>query len=220
MKREEVLDIFNYRFATKEFNGKKIPTEDMQMIAEVCRLSPSSFGLEPWKFVVLENKEIMERIAAVSWGVQRQMPTTSHVVIALTRKTCDMRYDSEYIKDLWLNVKGVDNELYENIKGVLEGFQKGKLELDKTEEKVLEWSKRQAYIAMGNMMTAAAMINVDSCAIEGFDKEKVEEILIEKGILDTKHFDLTYMVVFGYRADSPNREKSRKSSEDIIEWVK
>lgn len=220
MKREEVLDIFNYRFAAKEFNGDKIPVEDMQMIAETCRLSPSSFGLEPWKFVVLENREIMESIAGVSWGIQRQMPTTSHVIIALTRKTCDMRYDSEYIKDLWLNVKGVDNETFEGVKSFMEGFQKENLDVDTTEEKVLEWSKRQAYIALGNMMTAAAMINIDSCAIEGFDKEKVEKILVDKGILDKEHFDLTYMVVFGYRAESPKRAKSRRKTEDIIEWVK
>ena len=73
---------------------------------------------------------------------------------------------------------------------------------------------------MGNMMTAAAMIGVDSCAIEGFDKEKVEEMLVKRGILDKENFDLSYIVLFGYRQDEPKRAKARKPASEIIEWVK
>ncbi|WP_300347932.1 NAD(P)H-dependent oxidoreductase [Clostridium sp.] len=220
IKRENVIDIFNFRFATKEFNGEIIPREDMNMIMETARLSPSSFGLEPWKFLVIENKNLIKEIAEVSWGFQRQAPTTSHLVVALTRAGKDVKYDSEYVKDLWINTKGVKEELFERTKGVLKTFQNENLKADENYDELLEWSKRQSYIALGNMMTSAAMIGIDSCAIEGFDKEKVEEILIKKGLLNKEKFDLTYLVAFGYRKENPSREKARLSEEKVIEWVK
>lgn len=220
IKRENVIDIFDFRFATKEFNGEIIPREDMNMIMETARLSPSSFGLEPWKFLVIENKNLIKEIAEVSWGFQRQAPTTSHLVVALTRAGKDVKYDSEYVKDLWINTKGVKEELFERTKGVLKTFQNENLKADENYDELLEWSKRQSYIALGNMMTSAAMIGIDSCAIEGFDKEKVEEILIKKGLLNKEKFDLTYLVAFGYRKENPSREKARLSEEKVIEWVK
>ncbi|MGG5460199.1 NAD(P)H-dependent oxidoreductase [Clostridium sp. B9] len=220
INREDIIDIFNFRFATKEFTGKIIPQEDMNTIAETARLSPSSFGLEPWKFLVVENKDLIKEIAEVSWGFQRQATTTSHLIIALTKAGSEVRYDSEYVKNLWINSKGVNEEFFEGLKDVLKNFQVGKLEADETNEKLLEWSKRQSYIAMGNMMTSAAMLGIDSCAIEGFDKEKVEGILVNKGLLDKSKYDLTYLIAFGYRKEEPHREKARLSAEEVIQWVK
>ncbi len=220
MKREDVIDIFNFRFATKEFNGEIIPREDMNMIMETARLSPSSFGLEPWKFIVVENKEFIKEIAEVAWGFQRQAPTTSHLVLALSRVGKDVKYDSEYVRELWINTKGIKGELFERKKGILKNFQFENLKADKSYDELLDWSKRQAYIALGNMMTSAAMIGIDSCAIEGFNKEKLEEILIKKGLLNKEKFDLTYLVAFGYRKENPSREKIRLSQEKVMEWIK
>lgn len=220
MTGKEVIDIFNFRFATKEFTGEMIPQEQMEVITQTARLSPSSFGLEPWKFLVVEDEALMAEIAKVSWGFQRQVETTSHIVIALTKQGKAVRYDSEYMRNLWLNTKGVSEEFFEGLMPILEGFQKGNLDIDNTDEHLLNWSKRQTYIAMGNMMTGAAMMGIDSCAIEGFDKEKVSEILVKKGLLDTKEYDLTYFIAFGYRSEEPHREKSRRATEDVIEWVK
>lgn len=220
MKREEVLDIFNFRFATKEFNGKKISEEDMNMIAETARLSPSSFGLEPWNFIVVESKELMKEISKVAWGFQRQVEGASHIIIALTRRGKDIRYDSKYVHDLWIDSKGVDEEFIKNFLPVLKRHQEGNFKADENSENLLEWGKRQTYIALGNMMTGAAMIGIDSCAIEGFDKEKVEEILIKKGLLNKEEFDLTYFVAFGYRKENPSREKARLEASKIIKWVK
>ena len=219
LDRKDIIDIFNFRFATKEFTGEIIPKEDMEMIAETARLSPSSFGLEPWKFLIVENKELIKEISDVSWGFQRQASTTSHIVIALTKAGSEVKYDSDYIRNLWINTKGVSEEFFEGIKDVLKNFQVGKLEADETNEKLLEWSKRQTYIALGNMMTAAAMREIDSCAIEGFDKEKVEEILAKKGILDKEKYELTYLIAFGYRKEDPNRKKSRLPKSEVIQWV-
>ena len=220
INKKDVIDIFNFRFATKEFNGEIIPREDMEMIVETGRLSPSSFGLEPWKFLVSDSKELINEAAAVSWGMQRQAPTTSHVVFGLTRAGKDVRFDAKYLHDIWVENKGVSEEFFAGLKPILEQFQKSNMDIESSDKALTEWSARQNYIALGNMMTSAAMIGVDSCAVEGFDKEKVEEILVKRGLLNKEEFELSYIIVFGYRAESPNREKSRKPASEIIEWVK
>ena len=112
LDRKDIIDIFKFRFATKEFTGEIIPKEDMEMIAETARLSPSSFGLEPWKFLIVENKELIKEFSEVSWGFQRQASTTSHIVIALTKAGSEVKYDSDYIRNLWINTKGVSEEFF------------------------------------------------------------------------------------------------------------
>ena len=220
IERQDVIDIFNFRFATKEFTGAIVPREDMEMIAETGRLSPSSFGLEPWKFLVVENKELMGEIGKVAWGFQRQVATTSHIILGLTRVGKDTRFDSEFVKNNWLDNKGVNEEFLAGLLPILGQFQEANLQISEGSDRLLDWNARQNYIAMGNMMTAAAMIGVDSCPVEGFDKEAVEKILVEKGLLNKKEYEFTYLIAFGYRAESPNRVKARRTAEDVIEWVK
>lgn len=220
LNRQEVIDVFNFRHATKEFNGEIVPREDMEMIAETARLSPSSFGLEPWKFLVIENKELMAKIAEVSWGFQRQVATTSHIIIGLTRVGKDTRFDAEFVKRNWLDNKGVDEEFLKGLLPILGQFQEANLEISKGSDMLYDWNCRQNYIAMGNMMTAAALIGVDSCPIEGFDRAAVENILKEAGVLNTDEYGMTYFIAFGYRAVDPKRSKARRTAEDVIEWVK
>lgn len=98
-KKQEILDAFNFRHATKVFDPtKKISKEDFSFILETGRLSPSSVGYEPWKFLIVQNKEFRERLKEVAWGAQGQLPTASHFVIILART--DARYDSEYVWQL------------------------------------------------------------------------------------------------------------------------
>ena len=83
---------------------------------------------------------------------------------------------------------------------------------------MFDWASKQSYIALGNMLTAAAMIGIDSCPIEGFIKEKAEVLLREKFGVDTEKYGLSYMVAFGYRKENPRRSKSRRNIKDIITW--
>lgn len=94
--REDILDAFKFRHATKKFDeSKKISEEDFNVILESGRLSPSSFGFEPWRFVVIQNRELREELKPVTWGAQGQLPTASHYVAILCRKD-GMRHDSPF----------------------------------------------------------------------------------------------------------------------------
>ena len=98
-------------------------------------------------------------------------------------------------------------------------FQESDLHLFESERSLFDWASKQTYIALGNMMTAAALIGIDSCPIEGFNYDKVHNILEEEGLLENGDFDISVMVAFGYRADGPKRPKSRQSIEDIVQWI-
>ncbi|KKK36730.1 hypothetical protein WQ57_17895 [Mesobacillus campisalis] len=218
-KKQEILEAFQFRHATKEFDSeKKISDEDFNFILEAARLSPSSVGYEPWKFVVVQNKELREKLREVSWGAQGQLPTASHFVLILARTVKDTKYDSDYVKHQMLNVKQIPEDIFAKMLVRYKEFQENDLNLLESDRAIFDWACKQTYIALGNMMTAAALIGIDSCPIEGFDFEKVNGLLEEDGLLEDGHLALSVMAAFGYRAREP-RPKTRKPMKDIVQWV-
>ncbi|MBP3041056.1 NAD(P)H-dependent oxidoreductase [Bacillaceae bacterium Marseille-Q3522] len=217
--KEEILAAYRYRHATKEFDpAKKISEEDFNFILETGRLSPSSFGFEPWKFLVIQNKELRKKLLPVTWGAQKQLPTASHFVIILSRAPKELLADSKHIVHMMEDVQKLPQEVVKGKGSVYHNFLETDFALLGNDRALFEWGCRQTYIALGNMMTAAAQIGIDSCPIEGFDKEKVEQILAEEGLLDLNQFALSCMVAFGYRVKEP-REKTRQAKVEVIQWV-
>ncbi|GGN93865.1 NAD(P)H-dependent oxidoreductase [Saccharibacillus kuerlensis] len=216
-KRNEILDAYRFRHATKSFDpDRKIPAEEFEFILETARLSPSSIGLEPWKFVVVQNPELREKIRAVSWGAQGQLPTASHFVVILTRS--NVRYDSPYLVEQMLNVKGYPQDLVDRMTGeIYKTFQVEDFDL-RDERSLFDWASKQTYIALGNMMTAAAQIGIDSCPIEGFNRVKLDKVLEEEGLLEDGAYRVSVMAAFGYRTKDP-RPQTRRAPEDVIRWV-
>ncbi|MED4240394.1 NAD(P)H-dependent oxidoreductase [Priestia megaterium] len=217
-KKQEILKAYQFRYATKEFDPtKRISNEDFEFILETGRLSPSSIGSEPWKFLVVENEELRQKLKAVSWGAQRQLPTASHFVILLART--DVRYDSDYILDIYKNVQKMPEDILEQMIHGLKTFQED-FHLLENERYLFDWASKQTYIPLGNMMTAAAQIGIDSCPIEGFNYDQVHDILKNEGFLEDGKFDVSVMVAFGYRIDEPKREKTRRSLDQVVQWVR
>lgn len=219
-KKQEILSAYQFRHATKEFDPeKKISDEDFAFILETGRLSPSSFGFEPWRFVVIQDQELREQLKPVSWGAQKQLPTASHYVVMLARTAEDMVYDSKYIEHINRDVKNLPEEAYEAISGFYKTFLESDFKLLGNDRAMFDWAAKQVYIALGNMMTAAAQIGIDSCPIEGFDQEKVQAILEKEGVLEDGNFEVAVMVGFGYRVNEP-RPKVRQNMDDVVKWIK
>ncbi|CAH0344545.1 NAD(P)H-dependent oxidoreductase [Bacillus sp. CECT 9360] len=217
--KQQILNAFQFRHATKEFDPtRKIPDEDFNFILETGRLSPSSVGFEPWKFLVVQNPELRKKLREVSWGAQGQLATASHFVIILARK--NMRFDSEYVRNHLKTVKKMSDESIENASVRYKEFQESDLNLFESERTLFDWASKQTYIALANMMTAAAQIGIDSCPMEGFEYESVNKILLEEGLLEDGQLAPSVMVAFGYRAEDPKRSKSRKDIDQIVEWVR
>lgn len=206
------MEAMDFRHACKIFDEtKKISDEDMKFILETGRKSPSSFGQEGWKFLVITNEELKAKLRPFCWD-QPQITTCSHLVIILAAIEAvkpesgvpALRFAR---REMPQEKKDFYNKLYKDHLTVTKVLD--------SDENVYSWTARQTYIAAGNMMTAAAIKGIDSCPIEGFDKAKVEEVLG----LDTKKFQLSMVLPFGYRIN-PQSTQMRLPFEEVIEFIK
>ena len=212
------IEAMQFRHACKEFDiAKKISEEDFNAILEMGRLSPSSFGFEPWKFVMIQNSALREKLKPFTWGAQGQLPTASHFMLILARKRPSMIYDSAYIKHMLEEVKKLPEDVVKLYLEFYEKFQKEDFNLLQSDRAMFDWSCKQTYIALANMMTGAAFMGIDSCPIEGFDVASSETFINEELGIDTNEFGLSVMVAFGYRKQEP-RGKSRLPMEAITLW--
>lgn len=217
MNKQEILEAYQFRHACKEFDVNRIiPQEDIEFILETARLSPSSFGFEPWHFIVVQDKNLREQLKENAWGATKKLDTASHYVIGLTMKSPLTKWDSAYILDFMKNVQKLPDEVVKGKGKFYENFQKTDFDLS-DDRKLFDWASKQSYIALGNMMTAAAMIGIDSCPIEGFNQATTDVILREKLGVDTEQFGISYMVAFGYRVVEP-KEKTRRTLDEIVTW--
>ncbi len=215
--KQAILQAFNFRHACKTFDPqRKIADDDFRFILETGRLSPSSFGFEPWRFVMIQDMTLREKLRAVSWGAQGQFPSASHVIAILARKE-DMRPGSDYTEHMMRDVIKMSDEAIARRHRFYPQFHETDFRLDNPRA-VFDWSCRQAYIALANMMTSAAMIGIDSCPIEGFNQQNAEAVLNEAGLLEDGRFGLAVMVAFGYRVN-PQPVKTRQALEEVVRWV-
>lgn len=212
-----LLEAFRFRHACKTFDpARRIPDEQFHALLECARLSPSSFGFEPWRFVVVQDRALREKLRAAAWGAQGQFPTASHVVLVLARKA-DMLPGSAYTEHMMRDVLKLPDEAIAGRNTFYPLFHSDDFRLDNPRA-VFDWSCHQAYIALANMLTGAALLGIDSCPIEGFHREKTEAVLDEAGLLEDSRFGLAVMAAFGYRV-KPQPEKYRQPFDDVVRWA-
>ncbi len=166
------LEHLQWRYATKQFDpAKKIPTETWNVLEQSLVLSPSSFGLQPWKFLVIRNLELRQQLLEHSWG-QKQVVDASHLVVFAIQKNIDAAYVDRYIARM-AEVQQVPVESLQGFANVVKGF----LDQRPSPSDVQAWATRQVYIALGQFMTTAAMLEIDTCPMEGFVPAKYDEVL-------------------------------------------
>lgn len=217
MTKQDILKAFQFRHACKEFDSsKKVTKEDMDFILETARLSPSSFGFEPWHFIVVQDAELREKLKNGAWGATKKLETASHYVVCLTMKSHFLKYDSPYIKDFMKNVQHLSDEVIVPRSKFYREFQQSDFDLS-DDRKLFDWAAKQNYIPLANMMTTAAMLGIDSCPIEGFKQAETDAVLQQDFGIDTTQYGASYMVAFGYRVNEP-KVKTRRSTEKVITW--
>jgi len=218
ISKEDIINAFQFRHATKEFdNTRKLSDDEIHFILKTANLSPSSFGFEPWHFIVVQDPDLRELIKPVAWGAPLKLDTASHFILGLSMKAPMTKWDSDYVMSIMKEVKQFPEDVIKMYSKFYREFQERDFNLD-TDKKLFDWASKQTYIALGNMMTAAALVGIDSCPIEGFHQEKAEELLREKFNIDTEKYGLSYMMALGYRKEDPLHQKSRRNFEDIVTW--
>ena len=210
---EQLLQQLHWRYATKKFDSTKTIAPDVwQTLIESLVLAPSSFGLQPWKFFVVTNPEIRQQLLEHSWG-QTQVVDASHLVVLAFKKGVDATDVDRFIE----NTSQVRQVAIENLQGyanVIKGFlAKPPYPLD-----IDEWSKRQVYIALGQFMTSAALLGIDTCPMEGFNPSKYDEIL---GLTEQGYASVVVCPA-GYRAEndkSATQAKVRYPAQELVQYV-
>ncbi|SNS59551.1 NAD(P)H-dependent oxidoreductase [Tropicimonas sediminicola] len=224
--QSQILEAFSFRHATKLFDEtRKIPEAEFDTILEAGRLSPTSFGAEQWQLLMIQTREKRELFRDFAWGANGMMHGTtgqlgsaSHFGLFLARTSETMKAGSDYLARHMREVKKFPDEVANGFEAVLRKFQEEDFGL--TSDRLLtEWSARQAYIALGNMMTAAALMGIDSCPIEGFDVKQTQATLQEHFGIDPKEFYPAVMVAFGYRAGAPAYPQTRRDLDEVVAWA-
>jgi nitroreductase len=196
-----------WRYACKLFSTeKKLSSSDVSFLLECARLSPSSFGLEHWHLYAIETPAVITRLKDACFD-QDAVGTASLAVVAMCRRGMAYACDSDFIRERGSRFPGGLETFIDDYRGYWEFLSANGL--------VDHWARSQCYIASANMMTGAASCGIDSCAIEGYDNEKVLDLLS----LDAELWETGLITVFGYAAQENSREKIRMPSSRIITHV-
>lgn len=190
LSSEQLLETLNWRYAVKKFDAtKKIPENEWLALEESFRLCPSSYGLQPWKFILVRDPAVRAELRAQSWN-QAQVTDSSHFVVLTARDSFGEADIDRFLRKI-ASVRGVPVE-------TLAGFRKNAIAdlVQGTRAKTIhEWAQKQTYIAMGFALHAAAAMQIDACPMEGIKGEEYDRVL---GLKDTGYTTINAMA-FGYR---------------------
>jgi nitroreductase len=211
MNKTEILEKLNWRYAVKKYDpARKIMPEDWEALEDAMTLAPSSLGLQPYKFIVVTDQAVKDRLRTAAYG-QSQLSDASHVVVFAYKKSLDEAYAEHYIQRI-AEVRGQSREDLADfeaavISSVRRASDGGTLET---------WNSRQAYLALGFLIETAALMNIDATPMEGFEGEKVGEIL---GLTE---YSAVAIAALGYRDESDwlaPLQKVRLPKSELIEHI-
>jgi len=195
-----LLRQLKWRYAVKKFDpSRQIPADLWGALEDALVLSPSSFGLQPWKFFVVNNPELRKKLQPAAWN-QSQITEASRLVVFAVKKDLNAADVRRFIERT-AEVQGVAAESLAGYQKIMEGSLASRSTAD-----VHQWAARQAYIALGNFMTAAALLGVDVCPMEGFDPAKFDDILG----LAPKGYAAVVAATAGYRAAADKHAQAPK----------
>jgi nitroreductase len=194
-----LLTQLNWRYATKRFNpDQKISDKDWHVLTESLRLAPSSFGLQPWQFIVVQNDALRKTLRPLSWN-QSQIEDCSHLVVFTTLKTMTPDYINAFIQ----KTADVRQGSVENLAGYRDMMVAS---LVNSPKNIQEWGQRQSYIAMGMLLQSAALLQIDTCAIEGIDPKAYDKVLE----LENSPYATVAVVALGYRHEEDPYQHQKK----------
>lgn len=207
-----LLEALHWRYATKQFDpAKKIPEQVWKTLEEALVLSPSSYGLQPYHFIVVKDPALRSKLRAVSWN-QSQVEDASHLLVLTYHRKLDVAWADAFLNRV-MEVRGATKES-------LDGYRKailGDLVEGPRSQWSGHWAARQLYIAYGNLMTSAALLGVDTCPLEGLDPAEYDKLL---GLEQTP-WKTAAALVLGYRAEGDkyaSLPKVRFPAETLIEY--
>lgn len=201
LKPEDLISALRFRYATKKFNPtRKLDSVTWEALIQSLVLAPSSFGLQPWRFFVVDNPEIRATLRDVSWN-QPQITDADRLIVIATR-TDMTAADIDAWMDCLAQSQGKVPEELAAYRGMIDGFV-GALDAEARKN----WNIRQCYIALGQLMTSAAVMGVDACPLEGIDKAAYDRVLGLEG----SGYGTAVACALGYRAEDDAHAEAPKA---------
>ena len=198
---DALIHQLEWRYATKQFDAtRKIEPETWKTLEDALVLTPSSYGLQPYKFIVVTDPGLRAKLRPASWG-QSQIEDASHLVVFTIKKSMGENHISHFL-DRVAEVRDVSKDSLEGYKG----FMMGDLVNGPRAAIIDQWAARQAYIALGNFMTSAALLGVDTCPMEGIDPAQYDTILG----LEADGYATVCVCAAGYRSPDDKYAKLKK----------
>lgn len=208
----QLIENLEWRYATKNFDPtKKVSEENLTSLKKAIQLSASSYGLQLYKVLIIEDKDLREKLKEASWG-QSQVVDASHLLVFCSYSSVKEDHIDAYVK-LKADTQGLN---VEDLKGMGD-FMKSKVCTLPVAAQAA-WTAHQVYIALGTALAAAAELKIDSCPMEGFDPNAYNEILG----LEEKGLNANALVAIGYRSTEDRAQhdsKVRKSPDDLFEVI-
>lgn len=206
------LEALQKRYSVKKFDKeRKVPYEPLKNILEAGRLSVSSLGLQPYEIIVVASEDLKHKLVPAFYNPS-QISTCSHLIVLVSRKTVEQEYIDKYFE----HIQAIRNIPKENLSGFRNNINTNLSMRDA--QTILEWNERQTYILLGNLIFAAALEEVDTCPMEGFDEEKMAAVL---GLNpDTEKVSVT--LALGYRAQDDafqQMKKVRKPDDKLFKFI-
>lgn len=213
ISESQLLTALNWRYATKQFDpAKKIAPATWAALEEALVLSPSSFGLQPYRFLVVADHAVREKLLSPTWNQRQVVDASNYVVFAARTGFTEAEIDA-FLK-LTAETRGTGIESLKGYRGMMTGF----LLSEKFQPRVPHWAALQAYIAIGNLMTSASLLGVDACPIEGFNPAEYDKILN----LPAQGYASVVCCALGYRAATDKyatAKKVRAAKADLVKYV-
>lgn len=200
----------NWRYACKKFDSnKKIRESDWNILAESLRTSASSYGLQPWKFIVVQNPEIRKQLLPLSWG-QTPVTDASHFIVLTYKEKMDEKFIGHFI-DQTAKTRGMDAASLDGYKNMMIGD----LVKGPRSEVINWWAQSQTYIAMGTFLTTAALMEIDALPMEGLDPAGYDKVLGLEG----SGYKTVAAIACGYRAEDDKYQHAKKVRFDLNEVI-
>lgn len=203
------IENLHWRYATKQFNSEKeVSEDDLEILLEAIRLSASSYGLQPYEVIVIKDPEVRAKLKPAAYG-QPQITDASCLLVFAYNTNVDEKYLDQFIK----NNSETRNQPIEDLKGLKEMIQNSVLTFPDELKEI--WASRQVYIALGNLLSAAADLKVDVCPMEGFNPDEFDKLLD----LRSKNLKSVTLATIGYRHENDqlkDAKKVRKSKDELF----
>lgn len=207
---EIIHNQMNWRYACKKFDStKKIREADWNILAESLRLSASSYGLQPWKFLVIQDPEIRKQLLPLSWG-QTPVTDSSHYIVFTYKEKMDETHIEKFIQQT-AKTRGVEASSLEGFKNMMIGD----LVKGPRSQVINWWAQRQCYIAMGTLLTTAALMEIDTLPMEGLDPAAYDKVLKLEGT----GWKTVAAVACGYRSNDDKYQSMKKVRFDLNDVV-